>query len=151
MRVTNAAVACLIVGLLHHAQVSPQKRTSGIGSEIFSGDVACTPCHKNEAFSYSKTAHHLTSQLADNGSVLGPLENGSNILMITNPETAGENPGLYFKMEARDSGFFQTAIFGWPGHLRERTARMDIVIGSGVRGQSYLSWQGDELYELPVS
>src|SRR5579862_2166196 len=54
-------------------------------------------------------------------------------------------------MEARDSGFFQTAIFGWPGHLRERTARMDIVIGSGVRGQSYLSWQGDELYELPVS
>jgi len=28
---------------------------------------------------------------------------------------------------------------------------MDIVIGSGVRGQSYLYWHGDQLYELPVS
>ena len=28
---------------------------------------------------------------------------------------------------------------------------MDVVIGSGVRGQSYLYWHGDLLYELPVS
>ena len=28
---------------------------------------------------------------------------------------------------------------------------MDIVTGSGNHGQSYLYWQGDELYEMPVS
>ncbi len=28
---------------------------------------------------------------------------------------------------------------------------MDVVIGSGVRGQSYLYWHGEQLYELPVS
>ncbi len=28
---------------------------------------------------------------------------------------------------------------------------MEVVIGSGVRGQSYLYWRGDRLYELPVS
>ena len=35
--------------------------------------------------------------------------------------------------------------------MQSRSERIDIVIGSGVRGQSYLYWHGDELYELPVS
>jgi len=71
--------------------------------------------------------------------------------MIADPATATDNPGLYFKMEAKPNVFYQTAVAGWPGQLKTRTERMDIVIGSGVRGQSYLYWHGDQLYELPVS
>ncbi len=71
--------------------------------------------------------------------------------MIADPATAGDNPGLYFKMEAKANGFYQTAVAGWPGQLKTRSEQMEVVIGSGVRGQSYLYWHGDRLYELPVS
>ena len=54
-------------------------------------------------------------------------------------------------MAAHDDGFYETALIGWRGQFQERSARIDVVIGSGVRGQSYLSWRGDKLYELPVS
>ncbi|MBT9332376.1 multiheme c-type cytochrome [Paracidobacterium acidisoli] len=117
----------------------------------YAGDAACAGCHKDQVASYSHTAHYSTSAIAGSNSIAGSLRNESNVLMIVRPETTSENPGLFFKMEARNDGAYQTAVAGWPGQYQTKTARMDIVVGSGVRGQSYLSWQGDELYELPVS
>ena len=159
MNRATAAVLFVVLSLLHHAreitkQPAPDEgegHVSPAARDQYAGDAACLPCHKDQALSYAHTAHHFTSQLAGKASILGPIQSGSNVLMIENPESAAENPGLYFKMEARDGGYYQTAIAGWPGQYRERTARMDVVIGAGVRGQSYLSWQGDELVELPVS
>lgn len=43
------------------------------------------------------------------------------------------------------------SVIGWPGQFEQRTARIDVVVGSGVRGQTYLYWRGDQLFELPVS
>jgi hypothetical protein len=117
----------------------------------YAGDAACLSCHREQSNSYLHTAHHLTSQPATKDSILGSFHDGSNVLMIADPKTAGDNPGLYFKMEARENGFFQTAVAGWPGQLQARSERMEVVIGSGVRGQSYLYWRGDRLFELPVS
>ncbi len=119
--------------------------------EKFAGDAACLTCHRDQSTSYAHTAHHLTSQPAGKDSILGSFREGSNVLMIADPATATDNPGLYFKMEAKPNGFYQTAVAGWPGQLKTRTERIDVVIGSGVRGQSYLYWHGDQLYELPVS
>ena len=119
--------------------------------EKFAGDAACLSCHRDQGTSYPHTAHHLTSQPASKDSILGSFQARSNVLMIADPAAATDNPGLYFKMEAKPSGFYQTAVAGWPGQLKTRTERMDVVIGSGVRGQSYLYWHGDKLYELPVS
>lgn len=115
------------------------------------GDAACVSCHRDQSDPYQHTAHHLTSQPANKDSILGSFHDGSNVLMIADPAKASENPGLYFKMEARDNGYYQTAVAGWPGHLERRSERMDVVIGSGVRGQSYLYWHGEQLFELPVS
>lgn len=56
-----------------------------------------------------------------------------------------------FKMEARDNRFFETAITGFPPNFQRRTESIDIVTGSGKRGQTFLNWQGDRLLELPVS
>jgi hypothetical protein len=117
----------------------------------YAGDAACLSCHREPSSSYLHTAHHLTSQPATKDSILGSFHDGSNVLMIADPKTAGDNPGLYFKMEARENGFFQTAVAGWPGQLQTRSERMELVIGSGVRGQSYLYWHSDRLFELPVS
>jgi hypothetical protein len=58
--------------------------------------------------------------------------------MIADPAKAADNPGLYFKMESKNNKQYQTAVAGWPAQLQSRTEPMDIVIGSGVRGQSYL-------------
>jgi Cytochrome c554 and c-prime len=117
----------------------------------YTGDMACLPCHREQSDAYLNTSHHLTSQTAKKTSVLGSFRDGSNVLMIADPETAGDNPGLYFTMEAKENGFYQTAVAGWPGQLQKRTEPMEVVIGSGVRGQSYLYWHGEQLFELPVS
>jgi Cytochrome c554 and c-prime len=147
----QTSVALALLGLLGAAlQVATQPVPEPQHGK-YAGDAACLTCHRAQGTSYVQTAHHLTSQPANKDSILGSFHDGSNVLMIADPATASDNPGLYFKMEAKANGFYQTAVAGWPGQLQRRSERMDVVIGSGVRGQSYLYWHGDRLYELPVS
>ena len=115
------------------------------------GDSGCLACHQDQAIPYLHTAHHLTSQPGTKGAILGSSQDRSNVLMIADPATAEDGPGLYFRMDVKPDGYYETAVTGWPGLLQERTERMDVVIGSGMRGQSYLYWNADRLYELPVS
>ncbi len=147
----QTSVALALLGLLGAAlQVATQPSPEPQHGK-YAGDAACLTCHREQSTSYVHTAHHLTSQPANKDSILGSFHDGSNVLMIADPATASDNPGLYFKMEAKANGFYQTAVAGWPGQLEKKSERMDVVIGSGVRGQSYLYWHGDLLYELPVS
>ena len=115
------------------------------------GDTACLDCHKSQSFSYLHTAHHLTSRLASKESVLGSFTAGSNVLKIVDPVRTPALPALYFKMEARNGHYYETAITGWGKDLLTQTEPIDIVTGSGVRGVTYLYWDNDRLYELPVS
>ncbi len=114
------------------------------------GDASCSPCHKTLSQSYQRTPHHLTSQFPTQSSVLGSFRSGTNSLTIVNPAESAE-PELQFLMESRKDGFFLTARSGWSSNIFQRTERVDLVTGSGVRGQTYLYWQGDRLFELPVS
>ena len=115
------------------------------------GDAACLGCHKEQALLYEHTSHHLTSQLASAHSVLGSFRPGSNVLMISDPARATSEPGLYFRMDEKNGSYYETAVTGWQGKTESRTERIDVVTGSGVRGATYLYWDGDRLYELPVS
>lgn len=88
------------------------------------------------------TAHHLTSRPATKDSIAGKFEEGKNILKTAEPE-------LYYRMEAKKDGFFQTAMLGSAPTI---SRRFDLVIGSGRKGQTYLYWdKNDQLYQLPVS
>jgi hypothetical protein len=120
------------------------------GRANYVGDAACISCHKKQGVSYVHTSHYLTSQRANKESVLGSFQEGSNVLTIVDPTRTAE-PFLYFKMEGKDGGYYETAVTGWGQQVQTRTERMDIVTGSGVRGATYLYWQGNQLYELPVS
>ena len=126
------------------------KNEGNIRRANYAGDAACVSCHKQQGLPYLHTSHHLTSQPENNESVLGSFREGSNVLTIVDPTVTSE-PGLYFKMEAKDGGHFETAVTGWGKQVQTRTERIDIVTGRGVRGATYLYWQGDQLYELPVS
>jgi len=108
------------------------------------GDEACRPCHEEKFETYLHTAHHLTSQPANLNSILGKFTEGDNILKTSNPE-------LFYRMEASQRGQFQTAVMGISPDTTSRTERFDLVIGSGGKGQTYLYWKGEELFQLPVT
>jgi hypothetical protein len=58
------------------------------------------------------------------------------------------HPGLFVEMEKRDSGLYQVA---YSKEIEKVARRFDIVTGSGAKGQTYLSWKGNELFQLPIS
>jgi hypothetical protein len=105
----------------------------------------CPSCHQDYA-TYAHTAHALTSQAAGKDSILGPFTGDRSTLKVRDAV-----PSLTFRMEQRQDGYYQTAIAGIPGHEQSHSARIDVVTGSGTRGQSYLYWLGDQLFELPLS
>ncbi|HEY4739300.1 MAG TPA: multiheme c-type cytochrome [Candidatus Acidoferrales bacterium] len=110
----------------------------------FVGDAACQECHQEIGGTYARTGHHFTSQLPSKDSILGKFTAGSNILRTSDPD-------LRFRMDAKEGGFYETAIFWQPPDEKTRTERIDIVTGSGEKGQTYLYWKGDQLFQLPVS
>jgi hypothetical protein len=125
---------------------------AGSSRAKFVGDGACLSCHKEEGSTYLHTAHHLTSQLATHDSMPRALSKSPAVLTIADPAASAAEPGLYFKIEAKaDGSYYETAFTGWRPNLQSRSERIDIITGSGTRGQTYLYWEGDRLFELPVS
>ncbi len=109
------------------------------------GDAACSSCHQEKAGTYHRTAHARTSSLPSGDSIHGHFSAGSNILRTV-------NPNLYFQMEAKENAFTQTAVVRTSAtEVLTRTEQIDIVVGSGRKGQTYLFWDEDQLFQLPVS
>jgi Cytochrome c554 and c-prime len=135
---------------LAFALPSPQETPQETDRTGYAGDASCAPCHRQLSQSYHRTPHRLTSQLPTSSSVLGSFLHGTNSLTIVDATQSAE-PELEFLMESRKDGFFETASTGWSPDVFHRTERIDLVTGSGVRGQTFLYWRGDRLFELPVS
>ncbi len=117
----------------------------------FAGDAACESCHREQSLPFAHTAHHLTSQMPSAVSILGSFREESNALRISRQNPSDDGPDVSYRMEKKETGYYETAVTESSGRTTTRSERIAIVIGSGVRGQSYLYWHGDELYELPVS
>ncbi|MDE3105292.1 MAG: hypothetical protein KGK08_08970 [Acidobacteriota bacterium] len=150
----RSALAALALSLPLLLAAQPGGQSSAPATEPkheLAGDAACLQCHQKESASYAHTAHHLTSQLATPQTVLGPLQPGKETLTINGGPGSPAMPLLRFRMERRKDGIYETAETGWSTPLFQHSERMDIITGSGTRGQTYLFWQGDALYELPVS
>jgi hypothetical protein len=107
------------------------------------GDSTCLSCHAGMA-SYEHTAHRNTTRYPTAADMEGHFESGDNVLRTTNPY-------LHFVMHADSSGFYQTAVTGKAPDTTMRTERIAYVAGSGRKGQSYLYWRGDQIYQLPIS
>jgi hypothetical protein len=110
----------------------------------YAGMDACSPCHREKAEAFLRTAHYLTSRSPDENSIRGSFNSGRNTLKTSNPE-------LSFRMDANSKGYFQTALEGIPPYTTSRIERFDFVVGSGGKGQTYLFWKADQLFQLPVS
>jgi len=114
-------------------------------------DAACLGCHKQQALPYQHTSHHWTSQLVTRASMRFSLPGGPKTLLIIDPAKTSDEPYLFFQIKTSDHRYYQSAVTGWGSRRQTRTEPMDIVIGSGRRGQTFLYWDADRLFELPIS
>ncbi len=135
------------VGGANYTQSSttPSAAKEALRRQNYVGDAACGRCHQKEAQSYAATAHHLTSRKPNKDSLAGKFTPGSNLLKTSNPY-------LSYSMTSSKDGYFESAVEELaPGKTIAHTERIDLVVGSGRKGQTYLFWKGDTLFELPVS
>ncbi len=111
------------------------------GMEFIDSNI-CSECHKSIVEDHLKTAHYNTFRPANKNSIKGSFVKEKNSLKLNNK--------VSLKMVARDTSFYQDAIVD----QQEKpfySAKMDIVIGSGTKGQSYLMWHQDRLFQLQAS
>ncbi|MGB7346897.1 MAG: multiheme c-type cytochrome [Pirellulaceae bacterium] len=106
----------------------------------FLGAASCAECHSETFESFSKTAHHLTSQPATTQSILGSFAAQNNTLQTFHPDVS-------FEMVQTDGIAVQrTSFLDWKFDIP-----MQLIFGSGKIAQSYLYWHGDELYQCSVT
>ena len=125
----------LAAGLALAAQAAPA---------VHVDDKSCAACHADKSSTYARSAHALTTSWPHTGNMQGNFAPGGNTM-------ATADPNLSFLMEKIGADHFQTATLATPVQTRQRRERIDIIVGSGRKAQTYLYWDQDLLLELPVS
>jgi hypothetical protein len=142
-----AAVLFVVVGVGSGVLVNRARRAerwpTAVRPATATGDSTCLSCHADKA-SYEGTAHRLTSRHPSPASMAGDFTGPRSVLRTP-------NPSLHFRMSADSAGFHQTAVEGTGMDTTTRTERVAYVAGSNRKGQSYLYWRGDSLYQMPIS
>lgn len=106
----------------------------------FVGSQTCASCHKAITEDYFNSFHFYTSQTASAQTIKGSFVTGKNGFQY--------DVGKIVKLEKRNDSFYQVY---YHNNKEVVSRRFDIVIGSGKNGQTFLSWVGDHIIELPVS
>lgn len=122
----------------------PAESNEWLYEASYVGPETCGECHTSRWQKFQNTAHFKTAMLPDSQTIAGSFA----------PEKAHlqtGNPNLHFEMLAGGNGFYQKAVMQTPSGPAERAARIDFVIGSGKLGQTYLFWNRNMLFQLPVS
>jgi Cytochrome c554 and c-prime len=123
--------------LSHHSHYT---HATGGDQMKFAGSASCAGCHRDIYESHIKTAHYTDSRPASKEFIKGSFQGGRNKFVF--------NQFSSVTLEKRKNGFFQVAYMNDSEYMRKP---FDIVIGSGRKGQTYLYWEDDLLFQLPVS
>jgi hypothetical protein len=123
--------------------IKSEKTLSGnvnSSGEEFAGSETCAKCHQSISQSHTQTPHFLTSGPGTPETVRGSFDSGENVFMM--------NERLKVVMEKTPSGVFQRAFVDG---IEVDKKPIDITLGSGRQGQTYLFWKDSVLFQLPVS
>jgi hypothetical protein len=148
-RIKNYQSALLIlVGIVYlgsrtiHAGKEEKEREGQVsaGGIGYIGSAACKSCHGAITESHRLTAHYRDSRPATKESIKGSFDPGKNHFTY--------NKFAEVVMESKGDGFWQTAYLNG---TEIESEKFGVVIGSGRKGQTYLYWKDERLYQLPVS
>ncbi len=120
--------------------IAVAKHIEPVNYSQFAGSEVCGKCHQSVSKDYEHTAHFLSSQYASQQSIEGSFKNGQNSFKY--------DVDKIVSLERQKDSFYQVYYHKGKEVVKRR---FDIVIGSGTKGQTYLSWIDDHLIELPVS
>ncbi len=110
------------------------------GGKKFAGSASCKSCHQSVFDTHKQTPHFLTSGPASLETIKGSFDSSKNVFEL--------NDRLKVVMQKSPTGLFQAGfVDGWEVNRKP----VDMVIGSGRKGQTYLYWEDDKLFQLPVS
>lgn len=127
------------------AASSTAEHTEAPPPSAYAGEKTCAQCHRKEAEFYGQTAHARDSGPGDAKHVVGTFDDAHNIVHTTDPK-------FIIGMIAKPDGYYQAGInISDPDHPTGVEERMDISVGSGRHGQTYLYWDDDKLWEMPAS
>ncbi|MBZ5857390.1 multiheme c-type cytochrome [Flavihumibacter profundi] len=104
------------------------------------GSATCKNCHADIYNSFLHTAHSLTSKPPLKKYIKGSFEEKKNWFHYSIDDGV--------RMVELDTGFFQA---NFKNRNFDKAYKFGMVIGSGTRGQTYLYWEGNHLFQLPVS
>lgn len=108
----------------------------------YAGSSVCLQCHREIAESHWQTAHFKSSAISDSSNVMGSFNKGENHYDL--------NEHIAFRMVKKQGNMFQEAFTKKDGQ-NIYSLKFDMTIGSGNKGQSYLSWMGNGLYQQQIS
>jgi hypothetical protein len=106
----------------------------------FAGSASCENCHKDIYEKHLQTGHHGSVEPVNDHNILGSFKKGRNEFVF--------DKQIKVIMEKRDSGYYQVQ---YKDGKEIRKARIEIVVGTGKKGQSYLEWKGNHLVQLPIT
>lgn len=128
------------VGKRKEKAVAEPKVNLVVEKNMLVGSAACRDCHQEIYDNYVRTNHKATAAPASLETVKGSFEPGHNKFSF------GQSDSVV--MRSTDSGLYQMNYVG--GKL-QYAFPFDIVVGSGTKGQSYLYWRENHLFQLAIS
>jgi hypothetical protein len=106
---------------------------------VYAGPAGCRQCHTSIYDSYVSTSHFNTTKSSTAKNISGSFIPGHNTFVV--------NATTKIDMEQRDSGLFQVL---YVNGKEQELHPMDITFGL-KHAQTFLYWQGDKAFELPIS
>ena len=95
-------------------------------NDDYIGSQTCITCHKETYDSYAKTPHYNTSAWMNSAKLSKALYKEDSVIYSNN---------LYVSVHKKTDGFYQSA---YSRGVLAASHRIDMVIGSGKKGQSFL-------------
>lgn len=111
----------------------------------YAGMQACAACHAERVAEFQTTRHCLACCPPDPATMPAAFASKGAAY-------ASRDPQVRFEMTRNRDEFFVRAISKGPRGEQRSTSRIDLVYGAGAGADEvYLSWRGDQLYELPIA
>ncbi len=136
---TRFAIVFLIPLAFVISQCFDKNKAADPRGAAYAGSASCLKCHKNVEQNYLHSAHYLTSRAAASNTMHGSFVKDSNQVIL--------NDSLKIVMEKHGDSLYQA---GYIHNKLNKKRPFDITFGSN-RGETFLSWVGNEVHQLPVT